>query len=464
MGHLTLREVIDRVEEKKQDYQRYNFERLQEEAFATFFDLAQESTALDHLFLIAVAVPKVFFDLDSVLYVVNPRNKKLEKVCTSSEGLVEDREERSKVIELRDKPFQSDYGWAFPIRGNQALTQWMPYSGINGILGLFEVLSSSELREEDIFFLQKFANRIGYNLHQKLLIQQNLEHLKFINQLVADIEHNVISPNLYYKLYLRRMKKLSGAYRDLQKRIRDLIIFSQEQMQNIQIAREICEIYHQLATNNDRLEEETQALEKHYTHTSLFLETLLRRDHFVHGTYVLKKQPCNFKEEIIEPLLDRYEPILAKRGIKINKTLDNLTDREITLLVDKGLISQVFDNLFSNALKYTEEIEDPLGNKVKLMSYDSQILKNYFGEGLHGVKFSIFTTGKPLPEEEAKKVFEEGYRADNAKSRTAGSGHGLNFVKNVVEIHGGHVGCEPEQYGNSFYFVLPMKEEKTYDH
>jgi signal transduction histidine kinase len=33
----------------------------------------------------------------------------------------------------------------------------------------------------------------------------------------------------------------------------------------------------------------------------------------------------------------------------------------------------------------------------------------------------------------------------------------LNFVKNVVEIHGGRVGCEPQKYGNLFYFILPLK-------
>ncbi len=462
MGHITLEEVLKRVEQKKNDYQRYNFERLQEEAFATFFDLAQESAALDHLYLISVAVPRVFFGFESILYVVNPRTEQLEKVCTSTKGLVKG-EDKNDAIELREEPYKDEDGWVFPIRGNRALTQWVPFSGKKGILGLFKVSCERGLREEDLFFLQKFANRIGYNLHQKLLIQQNLEHLKFINQLVSDIEHNVISPNMYYKLYLIRMRKVIEEYKRIQKSIRDLIIFSQEQLQTLHVTRQICEVYHALASNNEKLEEELHALEKHYNHTSLFLETLLRRDHFVRGTYVLRKQPCKFKSEIIQPVLDRYESLFARKGIKINKALESELDEELTLLVDKGLISQVFDNLFSNALKYTQEIEDPMGNKVKLVSYDRQILKNYFGEGIHGVKFTIFTTGKPLPQDEAKRVFEEGYRVSDPEIKASGSGHGLNFVKNVVEIHGGEVGCEPEEYGNSFYFILPMKEEKTYD-
>ncbi|SFM63143.1 sensor histidine kinase [Thermodesulforhabdus norvegica] len=459
MGYITLDEVMRRVEQKKQDYQRYGFKKLQEEAFATFFDLAQESTDLNHLYLISVTVPKVFFGFESSLYVVQHQNGRLEKVCTSEKGILEG-SERNEIIDIRDSMYRTDRGWAFPIRGNQALSKWFPFSGKDGILGMLEV-ECAECGESDTFFLQKFANRIGYNLHQKLLIQQNLQHLKFINQLVADIEHNVISPNMYYRLYLRRMKKLINSYRGLQKDIRDLIIFSQEQLQKLALTKQLCEIYHELSTLNDKLEEENRALEKHYNHTSLFLESLLRRDHFVQGTYVLRKQPCNFKSEIIDPLLERYEPLFAKKGITVNRTLDNIPDKEVVLLVDKGLISQVFDNLFSNALKYAGDIEDAAGNKVKLVSYDWQVLKDYFGENIHGLKISVFTTGEPLSEEEARKVFEEGYRAERHGEVASGTGHGLSFVKNVVEIHGGVVGCEPEKYGNSFYFILPMKDERA---
>ncbi|MBF0488042.1 MAG: HAMP domain-containing histidine kinase, partial [Nitrospirae bacterium] len=37
-----------------------------------------------------------------------------------------------------------------------------------------------------------------------------------------------------------------------------------------------------------------------------------------------------------------------------------------------------------------------------------------------------------------------------------GTGHGLTFIKNAVEIHGGVFGYEPVDLGNNFYFVLPV--------
>jgi len=489
MTHVTLEEVIRKVEQKKEDYRRYSFERLKEEALATFFDLAQEFTSLEHLYLVAVAVPKVFLNIESMLYVLNPKTNRLEKVCTSQEGLIgkpdtgeeespsNQQDEDLAVLEdvLRRHAesqedtlqgcFQFNGKWAFPIRGNQALKQWVAFSGIKGILGFMVVIFprndiSEKAIQEDIFFLEKFANRIGYNLHQKLLIRQNLSHLKFINQLVADIEHNVISPNLYYMLYIKHLKKILDSYRAIQEQLNELISTLSQNDAHQSIAEKLRSIYDNIKMANGQMEEETNNLERHYIHMSLFLESVFRKEHFLRGTYVLRKQPCNFKNEIIERLIDRYALLFEKKGITLQRTTGDIPEDDIVLFVDKGLISQVFDNLFSNALKYTEAVEDDAGNKIKLVAINYKILKNFFGENRHGIRFNVFTTGRPLSPEESVKVFEEGYRivrqTGQGEKAPTGSGHGLYFVKNVIEIHGGKVGCEPEEKGNTFYFILPF--------
>jgi len=450
-------DIFQRVRQKKESYRLYNFERMQEEAFATFFDLAQEFTSLDYLYLVCVAVPKEFFDVESRLYVIDRKNAQLEKVCTSDSGLVPEPERHLFNICAIDGPYETQDSWIFPIRGNQALSQWISFLGQTQILGMFEIFPKEKVDANSHFFFEKFTNRIGYNLHQKLLLQQNIDHIKFINQLVSDIEHNVISPNLYYKLFLMRLKKSLVEYGKVQDELRQLI-FSLEGEVEEAVSERLYSVAASLASNNLSLEEEWKALSKHYEHTSLFLETLFRRDHFEKGTYVLRRQACNFRTEIIQPLLERYIPLFEKRGITVENRFEGVPDEQITLLVDKGLISQVFDNLLSNALKYSREVEDQLGNRIKLVSYNRQILNNYFEAGIHGVRFNFFTTGIPLGDEEASRIFDEGYRAVGA-SQERGKGHGLHFVRNVIEIHGGKVGCEPQRYGNLFYFILPLKYE-----
>jgi signal transduction histidine kinase len=447
--------IYERVREKKEDYRRYNFERLQEEAFATFFDLAQEYTSVDALYQICVTVPKVFFDVESCLYMVNPKTFKLEKVFSSSEGLICSDEISKVPIQISEESYETDHSWVFAIHGNRVLKPWLRFYGQTSVLGMFEIYPKDKIDNKRHFFFSKYTNRIGYNLHQKLLMKQTMEHIKFINQLVSDIEHNVISPNMYYKLSIRRMTRFLNNYESLLQHLRETALFCQGREDPV--CRELRSVHEVLADTNDKLGEELHALSKHYEHTSLFLETLFRRDHFEQGTYVLRRQPCNFRTEILDPLLGRYRPIFERKGVVVNDNLEDIPDEEITLVVDKGLISQVFDNIFANAVKYSQEVEEDAGNRVKFIAYNRRILKNYFGEGTHGVKFSFFTTGQPISEGDVNKLFEEGYRSSTVGSEQ-GSGHGLHFVRNVVEIHGGKVGCVPQRYGNEFYFILPLKE------
>jgi len=456
-GTVSPKEMADcitlRGREKKESYKRYNFERSQEEAFATFFDLAQEFTTIDSLFQICTTVPKEFFGLDSRIYIIEPKQSTLELVCTSMQGLIprEKRENHRAVVV--ESPMETEQSWFFPIRGNEALWEALPFLDNGSILGLFEVFPKVLVDERKKFFLEKFTNRIGYNLHQKLLVQQNINHIKFINQLVSDIEHNVITPNLYYKLFLIRLKKMIKSYKnieDLAGKIAEDASVCGAVAQSLQNAAEI------LNEANLALQTEYSALRKHYEHTSLFLETLFRKDHFQKGTYVLRKQPCNFRTEIIKPLIDRYALQFEKKGIVVDDRIENVPDEQVTLFVDKGLISQVFDNFFSNALKYTGEAKAKSGQPAKIFSLNRQIINDAFGEDKPGVRFNFFTTGKPLTREECDRVFEEGFRAGNSTER--GRGHGLHFVKNVVEIHGGMVGCEPQPDGNLLHLILPFKK------
>jgi signal transduction histidine kinase len=128
-----------------------------------------------------------------------------------------------------------------------------------------------------------------------------------------------------------------------------------------------------------------------------------------------------------------------------------MPDDDLPLSVDKGLMSQVYANLFSNAVKYVRRNHEG----KKYMAYGRILLKDYFGPGKDGVKFNVFTTGAHVPPEDVPHIFEEGYRGHNVDGEV-GTGRGLYFVRNVVETHGGEAGYEPTPGGNNFYFVLPL--------
>ena len=219
-------------------------------------------------------------------------------------------------------------------------------------------------------------------------------------------------------------------------------------------ADEIRRLSKELNYINNSMDEQFQQIITHYEQTSLFLETLLRRSHFEQGRYVLEPRQININEKIIKPQLNRYLPRLEERNITVDNQVAENPDKEIMVVADVGLISQAYANLFSNAVKYTRETYGESGNPEKSISLKMEILKDYFGEGKPGVKLIMFSTGIPVSKEDAESLFQEGYRGKNTEGEY-GTGHGLQFIKEVVEMHNGVAGYEPAPNGNEFYFILP---------
>ncbi len=449
--------VLSRIRKKKEDYERYNFSATQDRTLRAFFDLAQEFETLDNFYRIAVFVPKVFMDFDSCLYLVDLDTEELKRIADSLNALGVCGMEPPSGVRISSKPYELGDSYFVPIRGNKRLFAVRAIARSTDIIGMYEVFPRKHLSDKDRLFFEKYANRIGYNLHYKMLARQNEEHIKFINTLVADIEHNVIAPNIKYKYFLKliekKIKELDFIMGLLTKHLRDA------ESCNCPHVKQAEEVERRLKGAVGDLRSYYNDIKKHFENTSLFLESLLRREHFQKGELVLRRRSCNFRKEVIEPQLERFRDRLARRGIVIDNQLGGVPNEDIPLAVDIGLISQVYANLFSNAEKYCQEVTDSHGNRIKFMAYGRQVLPDYFGPGKDGIKFNVFTTGPHLSPEEAAHIFEEGFRTRNASSTRPGTGHGLHFVKKIIEVHGGEVGYEPVPMGNNFFFILPIQRK-----
>lgn len=444
----NMKEIFQRIEGKKLTYQKYDFTQTESSALMTFFDLAQELESIEDFYSLCVSIPKVFFNLDASLYLVGQKLNRLVLVSTT----VDERAEYDFSLNEDFQPEDACYtDWGtllFVLKGNKLLINEISDRVRNGILGLLEVFPVHNLNNHQEFFLHKYANRIGFNLHNRFLFEKNAEHLKFIRTFVGDIEHNVIVPNMVFKLFLRRLKGKINKNKEIE---RFLIKHS---------SGGVCEwvcierLFDELKEVNKGLKEEYENIEKHYKNTSLFLETLLRRSHFDHGRLTLRKMPCNMKRDVVQPQLERFTEQFNEMNISIDDQFSGIPDEEIVSVVDVGLIAQVYANLFSNAIKYTEEVINQYGERKKYIAYGREIVKDFFGENRNGIKYNVFSTGRHIKQEERDKIFTEGYRGSNI-SYKPGTGHGLSFVKNTVEIHGGVAGYEATHIGNNFYFILP---------
>ncbi len=202
-----INSIIKRTELKKADYERYDFSQKENAALKTFFDLAQEFDSIEDFYNLCVAIPKSFFNKEARLYIVDPKLNSLVLIAKTEKEGPKLHNPPTGSIKAAEEPYYTNDSLILTIRGKQPLIEELPFEVKDDVLGLLEIYSVSKLGEHSELFFQKYANRIGFNIHNRFLVEKNIEHLRFIRTLVADIEHNIIVPNMVYKLYLRGLRR-----------------------------------------------------------------------------------------------------------------------------------------------------------------------------------------------------------------------------------------------------------------
>lgn len=447
-----LDQALEFLKRKEQDYTAYKFKSKETMAIFAFFDLAQEFATLNSLYRIAVAVVNYFFHYECCIYTIRAEDEALMLQCCTAKGLLDPPIPARADVVIHDSPYRVDSSFFFPIIGKKVLADKVPLFLDNQIIGMLEIYPVKKLGEHELLFFEKYANRVGYNMHNKLVVEQNIEHIRFINQLVSDIEHNVITPNLYYKAFLINMKKNLNKHLAELKRLNSTLPLIE--VQQYSSGKEIIKAVDNLSNIQEDMDSKIEEFESHFKHLSLFIETLFRREHFKVGGYVLKRRSYNLLTDIFLPELEHYKKRLTDKGIEIIEPLHLPSDDDLTIFIDLGLIAQVFANLLSNALKYCQAALDENGSYRKYISYNIEVIGQESAEIQNALKFSLFSAGKPISQKEALLIFEDGYKISEDQN-IEGSGHGLHFVENIVQLHEGYAGCKPRENGNEFYIVLP---------
>jgi len=112
---------------------------------------------------------------------------------------------------------------------------------------------------------------------------------------------------------------------------------------------------------------------------------------------------------------------------------------------DTTMITQLFQNLIGNAVKYSARKERPV------VEISSQFHEN----GL--ILYTVSDNGVGLDMKYANRIFELFRRLDNVKD-FEGTGVGLAIVKRIVEKHGGKIWVDSNlDHGTKFYLTLATK-------
>jgi two-component system OmpR family sensor kinase len=155
--------------------------------------------------------------------------------------------------------------------------------------------------------------------------------------------------------------------------------------------------------------------------------------------------------------LDEGRP-LAREPVELGEVVGEAVDTALTVeperpisldaeravvLGDRDRLRQIVDNLLANAREHTPP-QTPVHVSVSTSDGTARI--------------EVEDAGPGMAPEEAQRVFERFYRADQSRSRASGGvGLGLSIVAAVAEAHGGEASARSEPgKGSTFRIILPL--------
>lgn len=160
------------------------------------------------------------------------------------------------------------------------------------------------------------------------------------------------------------------------------------------------------------------------------------------GMLTLELEPLRLAD-LARTRAARFAPLADQRGVRLSVAENE--DIVECALADPHRITQVMDNLLTNALRHT-----PAGG---------QVIVTVASAGAY-VRCNVVDTGCGIGEEHLARIFDRFYRADAARSRVqGGSGLGLAICRALVSAHGGRIEVESAVgRGTTATFCLPVAD------
>ncbi len=153
--------------------------------------------------------------------------------------------------------------------------------------------------------------------------------------------------------------------------------------------------------------------------------------------------------EVLEPLIKSYQSDAKSLRLELNLEVES---EELSLVTDPLRVTQILQNLISNALKYT-----PSGGRVMVFAgmrtspdaTDAELLA-----------IDVTDTGHGIPEDQIDSIFDEFSRLETHRG-LPGSGLGLAIARRLAVLLGGNLTCVSSPSGSTFTLWLPRDRRGT---
>jgi CheY-like chemotaxis protein len=187
-----------------------------------------------------------------------------------------------------------------------------------------------------------------------------------------------------------------------------------------------------------------QVIDRNAVAQTRLIDDMLDMARIMSGKLRLEMQPVDLSA-IALAAIDVVAPTAAAKGITV---LTKMETDQPWMMGDADRIQQVVWNLLSNAVKFTDH-----GGTVTLGIRRADSV----------IALSVEDTGRGISPDFLPQVFERFRQADASSSRRHGGlGLGLSLVRQLVELHGGHVSVTSiEGQGSTFTVTFPGRTELT---
>jgi two-component system CheB/CheR fusion protein len=162
---------------------------------------------------------------------------------------------------------------------------------------------------------------------------------------------------------------------------------------------------------------------------------------------IMGKLPLDLQDidptSAINYALDAIRPLAEERSIQLKTALAPVTG---VVSADKVRLQQIFWNLLTNAIKFSEK-----GSAIEIR------LEAINVESKDCIRIKIVDMGKGIPLDFLPSIFDRFSQVDSTSTRLHGGlGLGLAIVRNLAELHGGTVQAESEGLGKGATFTVTL--------
>ena len=199
--------------------------------------------------------------------------------------------------------------------------------------------------------------------------------------------------------------------------------------------------------NNAELLRMEKTPEKQKEYAEVIFQTTKRLSELISNILKLNKlekqaiAPVAEEYDLCEQLAEcavNYEPVWEKKDIEFDADMED----SIKITADAALLELVWNNLFSNAVKFTEP-----GGTIRLTEQSDEA----------EIRVSVEDNGCGMTEETRKHIFEKFYQGDTSHAM-AGNGLGLALALRVLQLNDYKIEVESEPgCGSKFTVIIPKK-------